>query len=107
MDAPELTDLIPIPQVWERLDRVEKRLLEASNADDAFLTEIARHGLVAGGKRFRPLLAQLTSEFGPHLDDRAIDAGAAVELIHLGSLYHDDVIDEATTRRGTISVNAN
>lgn len=107
MDAPELTDLIPIPQVWERLDRVEKRLLEASNADDAFLTEIARHGLVAGGKRFRPLLAQLTSEFGPHLDDRAIDAGAAVELIHLGSLYHDDVIDEATTRRGTTSVNAN
>lgn len=107
MDAPELTDLIPIPQVWERLDRVEKRLLEASNADDAFLTEIARHGLVAGGKRFRPLLAQLTSEFGPHLDDRAIDAGAAVELIHLGSLYHDDVIDEATTRRGTASVNAN
>jgi heptaprenyl diphosphate synthase len=107
MDAPELTDLIPIPQVWERLDRVEKRLLEASNADDAFLTEIARHGLVAGGKRFRPLLAQLTAEFGPHLDDRAIDAGAAVELIHLGSLYHDDVIDEATTRRGTTSVNAN
>ena len=107
MDAPELTDLIPIPQVWERLDRVEKRLIEASQADDAFLTAIAQHGLLAGGKRFRPLLAQLTAEFGPNLDHRAIDAGAAVELIHLGSLYHDDVIDEATTRRGAESVNSN
>jgi heptaprenyl diphosphate synthase len=107
VDAPELTDLVPIPQVWERLDRVEKRLIEASQANDAFLTEIAQHGLIAGGKRFRPLLAQLTAEFGPHLDDRAIDAGAAVELIHLGSLYHDDVIDEAITRRGAASVNAN
>jgi heptaprenyl diphosphate synthase len=107
MDAPELTDLIPIPQVWERLERVEKRLIDASRADDAFLTEIAQHGLLAGGKRFRPLLAQLTAEFGPQLDDRAVDAGAAVELIHLGSLYHDDVIDEATTRRAAVSVNAN
>jgi heptaprenyl diphosphate synthase len=107
MDAPELTDLIPIPQVWERLERVEQRLIDASRADDAFLTEIAQHGLLAGGKRFRPLLAQLTAEFGPQLDDRAVDAGAAVELIHLGSLYHDDVIDEATTRRAAVSVNAN
>lgn len=107
LNAPELTDLIPIPRIWERLDRVEKRLIQASEADDAFLTEIAQHGLFAGGKRFRPLLAQLTAELGPHLDDRAIDAGAAVELIHLGSLYHDDVIDEANARRGVVSVNAN
>ncbi len=107
MDAPELTDLIASPQVWERLDRVEKRLIEASRADDPFLTEIAQHGLLAGGKRFRPLLAQLAAEFGPNLDHRAIDAGASVELIHLGSLYHDDVIDEAVTRRGAASVNSN
>jgi heptaprenyl diphosphate synthase len=107
VDAPELTDLIPIPRVWERVALVESRLLETSRSDDPFLTSIAQHGLVAGGKRFRPLLAQLTAEFGAQLDDRAIDAGAAVELIHLGSLYHDDVIDEATTRRGVESVNAN
>ncbi len=107
MDAPALRDLIPIPEVWERLDRVEKRLLEASQADDGFLTEIAQHLLLAGGKRFRPLLAQLTAEFGPNVDHRAVDAGAAVELIHVGSLYHDDVIDEATTRRGAQSVNSN
>ncbi len=107
MDAPELTDLISSPQVWERLDRVEKRLIEASHSDDPFLTEIAQHGLLAGGKRFRPLLAQLAAEFGPNLDHRAIDAGASVELIHLGSLYHDDVIDEAITRRGAASVNSN
>lgn len=107
MDEPALQDLIPIPGVWERLERVEKHLLEASQADDAFLTEIAQHLLLAGGKRFRPLLAQLTAEFGPNLDQRAIDAGVAVELIHVGSLYHDDVIDEATTRRGARSVNSN
>jgi heptaprenyl diphosphate synthase len=107
VDAPELTNLIPIPRVWERVERVEQRLLETSRSDDPFLTSIAQHGLLAGGKRFRPLLAQLTAELGAHLDDRAIDAGAAVELIHLGSLYHDDVIDEATTRRGVESVNAN
>jgi heptaprenyl diphosphate synthase len=107
MDAPELTDLISSPQIWERLDRVEKRLIEASHAEDPFLTEIAQHGLLAGGKRFRPLLAQLAAEFGPKIDHRAIDAGAAVELIHLGSLYHDDVIDEAVTRRGAPSVNSN
>jgi heptaprenyl diphosphate synthase len=89
------------------VERVEQRLMEASRSDDPFLTAIAQHGLLAGGKRFRPLLAQLTAELGSNLDDRAIDAGAAVELIHLGSLYHDDVIDEATTRRGVESVNAN
>src|SRR3989304_8198333 len=65
MDTPELTDLIPIPQVWERLDRVEKRLIEASRADDPFLPEIAPHGLLAGGERFPPPLAQPTAEVGP------------------------------------------
>jgi len=107
MDAPALKDLITIPAVWERLERVESRLFEASGSDDQFLTKIAQHLLTAGGKRFRPLLAQLTAELGPNLDHRAIDAGAAVELIHIGSLYHDDVIDEANVRRGATSVNAN
>lgn len=107
MDAPALKDLITIPSVWERLERVESRLFEASESDDQFLTKIAQHLLTAGGKRFRPLLAQLTAELGPNLDHRAIDAGASVELIHIGSLYHDDVIDESDVRRGATSVNAN
>ena len=107
MEAPALKDLITIPAIWQRVEHVEERLFEASTSDDPFLTKIAQHLLSAGGKRFRPLLAQLAAEFGPTIDHRAIDAGAAVELIHIGSLYHDDVIDEAEVRRGAVSVNAN
>jgi heptaprenyl diphosphate synthase len=107
MDAPILESLVPIPAVWERLARVEQRLTEVSASPDPFLTEIAQHLIQAGGKRFRPLLAQLAVEFGESAGDRAVDAGVSVELIHLGSLYHDDVIDEAASRRGAVSVNAN
>ena len=80
MDAPTLEELVPLPQIWERLGRVETRLLEVSHSDDAFLTRAAQHLLIAGGKRFRPLLAQLASEFGPADDQRSIDAAVAVEL---------------------------
>lgn len=107
MDAPMLKDLVPLPAVWHRLQLVETRLLEVSASSEPFLTQIAQHLIQAGGKRFRPLVAQLAAEFGPTDDGRAVDAGAAVELIHLGSLYHDDVIDEAESRRGAESVNAN
>jgi heptaprenyl diphosphate synthase len=107
MDAIRLDQLVPIPKVWDRMARVERRLTEVSVSDYSFLTEIAQHLLLAGGKRFRPLLAQVAGEFGPVHDQRVVDAGVAVELIHVGSLYHDDVIDEADTRRGTGSVNTN
>lgn len=103
----DLQSLVGIPRIWERLSVVEERLLEASTADDPYLTKIAQHLLLAGGKRFRPLLALLAAEFGPSDDERPVEAGVAVELIHLGSLYHDDVIDEADTRRGASSANAN
>jgi heptaprenyl diphosphate synthase len=102
-----LQSLVAIPRIWDRLGTVEERLLEASTADDPYLTKIAQHLLIAGGKRFRPLLALLAAEFGDPEDRRPVEAGVAVELIHLGSLYHDDVIDEAETRRGATSANAN
>jgi heptaprenyl diphosphate synthase len=103
----DLQSLVAIPRIWDRLGTVEERLLEASTADDPYLTKIAQHLLIAGGKRFRPLLALLAAEFGDPEDRRPVEAGVAVELIHLGSLYHDDVIDEAETRRGATSANAN
>jgi heptaprenyl diphosphate synthase len=103
----DLQSLVGIPRIWDQLDRVEERLLEASTADDPYLTKIAQHLLLAGGKRFRPLLALLAAEFGDSDDNRPVEAGVAVELIHVGSLYHDDVIDEADTRRGASSANAN
>jgi heptaprenyl diphosphate synthase len=107
MDSPILQDLVPIERVWQRMEAVEVRLREATTSDDGFLTEIAQHGLAAGGKRYRPLLAQVAAELGGKPGNEPIEAGVAVELVHLGSLYHDDVIDEAETRRGEVSVNEN
>ncbi|MFC7547367.1 polyprenyl synthetase family protein [Plantactinospora sp. GCM10030261] len=74
--------------------------------DDPLLTAIANHLTVAGGKRLRPVLALLAAQFGDRDSTQVIRAAAAVELVHTASLYHDDVIDEATVRRGVASVNA-
>jgi len=86
---------------------VERRLREVTVAETEFLTEIAQHLLTAGGKRYRPLLSQVAAELGGNDGSEPIEAGVSVELVHLGSLYHDDVIDEAETRRGKASVNSN
>ena len=107
MESPPLPELVPVPTVWKRLAQVETRLHEVTEADDAFLTKIARHLIDAGGKRYRPLLAQVTAELGTISDNYPVEAGVSVELVHIGSLYHDDVIDEADERRGASSVNAN
>jgi heptaprenyl diphosphate synthase len=107
MEQPDFRSLVPVERVWDRLDEVERRLQEVTESGDAFLTKIARHGLDAGGKRYRPLLAQVAAELGPQPGPPAIEAGVAVELVHQGSLYHDDVIDEADARRSRPSINAN
>jgi len=107
VDRPILNDLVPVPRVWERMAAVERRLLEVTESDDVFLTDIAQHLLRAGGKRYRPLLAQVAGELGPSDSAGPIEAGVSVELVHVGSLYHDDVIDEADSRRGKVSVNEN
>ena len=89
-------------------DRVERALLEAVRTPDAYLTEIASHLISAGGKRLRPVFTVVAAQVGtdgPASDD-AIQGGVACELVHLGSLYHDDVMDESTTRRGVDTVNA-
>lgn len=89
--------------------RVEDALLAAVHADDPFLTEVASHLIVAGGKRVRPLFAAAAGACatrGAPVRDEVVLGGVAVELVHLGSLYHDDVIDEAPTRRTVESVNA-
>ncbi|HEX5586182.1 MAG TPA: polyprenyl synthetase family protein [Acidimicrobiia bacterium] len=95
------------------LVRVEAALREAVRTPDPFLGDVAAHLIGAGGKRIRPTLtlcAAYASSWGgsartPSTDD-AVTGAVAVELVHLGSLYHDDVIDEAETRRGVPSVNA-
>ena len=88
--------------------RVEQALLGAVRTPDAYLTEIASHLISAGGKRLRPVFTIIASQVGndePASED-AISGGISCELVHLGSLYHDDVMDESTQRRGVETVNA-
>ena len=90
-----------------RLAEVEKALTGHVRSRAGFVTEAASHLMEAGGKRFRPLLVLLAAEAGDHPDvDDVITAACVVELTHLASLYHDDVMDEAELRRGSASANA-
>jgi heptaprenyl diphosphate synthase len=90
-----------------RLEEVEKALYGHVQSRFPFVTEAASHLLDAGGKRFRPLLVLLAAEAGDHPDaDAVVTAACVVEITHLGSLYHDDVMDEAELRRGAVSANA-
>ncbi|NLC98413.1 MAG: polyprenyl synthetase family protein, partial [Actinomycetales bacterium] len=70
------------------------------------VTEAAQHLLEAGGKRFRPLLTMLAAQFGDADSEDVVKAGVVVELTHLATLYHDDVMDEAPRRRGAPSANS-
>ncbi|MFF4651116.1 polyprenyl synthetase family protein [Streptomyces sp. NPDC001380] len=85
---------------------VEEALLDATKSDTPFITAAAQHLLAAGGKRFRPLLVLLASHFGDPAAPGVVPAALVVELTHLATLYHDDVMDEAPVRRGTPSANA-
>ncbi len=94
-------------QLRDALSAVEGRLRAVSDASSPLLREAAGHLAEAGGKRFRPLLVLLAAETGDHADaDEVIRAACVVELTHLASLYHDDVMDEALVRRGAPSANA-
>ncbi len=89
------------------LEEVEKLLVSELSDGEDFLLEAALHLARAGGKRFRPLFTILTGQLGPRpTDPDLITAGTVVELVHLATLYHDDVMDEASMRRGAPSVNA-
>ena len=92
------------------LRRTEDELRKVVESDAPFLTEVARHLIDAGGKRVRPALAITASLVLDEDPDVALWAvirgGVAVELVHQGSLYHDDVMDDAETRRTVQSVNA-
>jgi heptaprenyl diphosphate synthase len=93
-------------RVNELLDRIEQRLAEAAVADTDFVTEAAQHTIQAGGKRFRPLLVVLAALLSESPDEDAVVRAALVmELTHVASLYHDDVMDEAELRRGAPTAN--
>jgi heptaprenyl diphosphate synthase len=108
------TNLLGVPFVDPGLEsRVRSRLLEIESAlgaavasDNEFIDNAAHHLLNAGGKRFRPLLVVLASEFGDPDSATVVPSALVVELTHLATLYHDDVMDEADLRRGAQSANA-
>lgn len=90
--------------VQDDLVEIERVIVQGSEAATPFLTSVNHYGTQAGGKRLRAALVVLMSRFGP-ADLRAVhDTAAAIELTHLATLHHDDVIDEADLRRGRASV---
>ena len=96
-----------MPLLDEDMRRFEPLLAESIIIGDPFLDEVTTHLLAAGGKRLRPLLAIASATGGQHegtQDD--LLGGISLELMHLASLYHDDVMDEATMRRNVESVNS-
>jgi len=102
-----VVDLLGLPALEQQLTLLEPLLVESVVTGDAFLDEVTTHLLAAGGKRLRPVLALATATSGTRDASREDLLGAvAVELVHLASLYHDDVMDEATVRRNVESVNA-
>src|SRR5919205_882052 len=102
-----LASLLTLPTLEADLVRVEAALRRTVEAGDPFMTTVASHLVPAGGKRLRPALAITIGGLGGgSVPDDVVMGACSVELVHLGSLYHDDVMDEARTRRNVESVNA-
>jgi heptaprenyl diphosphate synthase len=110
MLLPTLDGFSPDPtleiDLAQGLARVELALGQAVRSEYPFVTAASRHLVDAGGKRFRPLLVLLSAHFGDPAAEAVIAAAVAVELTHVATLYHDDVMDEAEVRRGAETANA-
>ncbi|MGQ0520365.1 MAG: polyprenyl synthetase family protein [Actinomycetota bacterium] len=102
-----IPDLLNLPRLRDDLGVLEAELHRSVASDDEFLSQVAGHLIGAGGKRLRPALALSAAAVGgvDAVPD-VVAGGVSVELVHLGSLYHDDVMDEGTSRRGVETVNA-
>jgi len=93
-------------EVRTRLDQVEDALEKSVQIEaSGMLTETSSYLIAAGGKRFRAMLVLLAGYFGDPGDPRLVPGSVSIELVHLATLYHDDVIDEADARRGAPSAN--
>jgi heptaprenyl diphosphate synthase len=96
----KVADRALLQRIEAGLEKVEDALLKATEHTDPIAAVTARHLVEAGGKRIRPVLVLLTAELGNADTASVIDAAVVVELTHLATLYHDDVMDDAPTRRG-------
>jgi heptaprenyl diphosphate synthase len=99
-------DLLGTPDLNDLLAAVNDQLIDACSVHDPGLSSANRRVVGAGGKRLRPALTIATAGLGLADDQRVIDAAVAVELVQVGSLVHDDIFDQAVTRRGTSTINA-
>jgi len=99
-------DLTLEGDIREGLESVEQLLRESVKSESPFVTETAGHLVNAGGKRFRPLLTLLAAQLGDPAAPGIVSAAVVCELTHLATLYHDDVMDEASLRRGAQSANS-
>jgi heptaprenyl diphosphate synthase len=100
-------ELPALPVLDAEMDRLEETLRRVVTIGDGFMDEIATHLIDAGGKRLRPSLTIAAAALnGNPASEQTLLGGVSVELVHLASLYHDDVMDEATRRRNVPSVNA-
>ena len=102
----EFSDEALAAEVAEDLAVVEAALRETSFGGAEMFAEVSRHMMAAGGKRFRAMLVLLAARFGDPRDKRIVPAAVAIELTHLATLFHDDVMDEAAMRRGHPSANS-
>ena len=96
----KVTDRALLKAVESGLEKVEDLLQDATRYADSVAKDTARHLVDAGGKRVRPTLVLLAAQFGDPTRKDVLDAAVVVELTHLATLYHDDVMDDAPTRRG-------
>lgn len=105
-DSDAVTEDLLTEVTQQRLEVIEERLLERSAGQTELVSQAAQHIINAGGKRFRPVLVLLASYFGKEVDEEdLIRAALVVELTHVASLYHDDVMDDADIRRGAPAAN--
>lgn len=88
----------------KEIAQIERELEDSIYSDQPLLRETSLHLLKAGGKRIRPVFVLLSSQFGRYDLERVKKIAVPLELIHMASLVHDDVIDDASTRRGQLTV---
>ncbi len=110
MESQALTARVPTVSLFSEIERdlprAEQYIEEALASQDPLLVEISTHLLKAGGKRLRPALVMLAAKVHRYDLDKILPAATAVELIHMATLVHDDVVDHSRLRRGRPTVNA-
>ncbi|MGE5559559.1 MAG: polyprenyl synthetase family protein [Chloroflexota bacterium] len=89
-----------LPHIDTELREVEQIIRQAAGSRQRILRDVGADLAAAGGKRLRPALVLLGSAFGAKKDPEVLKIAAAVELLHMATLVHDDIIDDSPTRRG-------